>query len=504
MVSVLLRLETDLPASPEHQLDSADEHGSVPADLARQRLRLWTLTDIVFAVGELLDDEEAQVRCPELAKQHRVVAQQLEDAMSLLSTAEDYGGLDVERGATLEDVREAVAQRHAAEVDADLERRDRPADPDEVAWTVQYDYRNGTVTATSVESDPHRRRPDTLRGFAPTPVAAADLVASWHGDTIPPVRFEFPPASKPSLLVPYREAPKLSIPYPDPVTLLDQGGACYQELLVACARIRRHLRTVPDLDDWIRQRTALLNRQTPHLPNHGLGTLVTPAHGHKLGFIDVLEWVQPERVLSTYSDAWGEFGGHREHSLRDVVEGLASAESIEKFVRELFGVDAIDLNRIPGWAGPVYQLGNDGCHRIHAARVLGLPWIAAQVGYSQHASEWQLSELTIENGRIFPGKLREYRLALIQGLDRRGIIDVEVIPTPDPLWTRVRCTRLPAPWLLRAPEWATRVNAAYERAIPGALGQLGIPVGIGTQRDKWTAWLTTDGEPRELLDEPRP
>ena len=36
---------------------------------------------------------------------------------------------------------------------------------------------------------------------------------------------------------------------------------------------------------------------------------------------------------------------------------------------------------------------------------------------------------------------------------------------------------------------ALNVHAAYETCYPGALDQLGIPVGIGTDPSRWANWL---------------
>lgn len=79
-----------------------------------------------------------------------------------------------------------------------------------------------------------------------------------------------------------------------------------------------------------------------------------------------------------------------------------------------------------------------------------------------------------------PQRSREREL-LITGLIRRGIIDGEI--TGDPL--TLRCRYLPASWLLCASQYATHVNAIYERCYPGALGKLGIPLAIGTDPAAW-------------------
>lgn len=82
---------------------------------------------------------------------------------------------------------------------------------------------------------------------------------------------------------------------------------------------------------------------------------------------------------------------------------------------------------------------------------------------------------------------------MIEGLIRRGIVEGEFDDTPDLFNRTLHCTRLPAPWLIRAPELATAGNAYYEALYPGALAMLGIPAEVGTDADAWTRWLTTTG-----------
>ncbi len=459
---------------------------------SRQRRRLWALMEFARAAREVLIAEDASVTCADLAKQCQAWKDDIEKAMTLLNDVEDYGGLGVPHGADLLNVRHALACQHAEEVDADLGRRNTVTDPNQPPWTISYDYRNGKVTATCAKADSDGHTADLLSGFAPTPAAAADLVVGWH-TTAPPVTFDDPPPERSLLRVAYRESTPLSVPTLFPVTLLERGGSCYEEFLAACGRIRAELRAAGDIKDWLFRRADHLNRTAPHVPDRNLASVLRPAHGHGLGFLDgMVQWVRPELVISTYSDAWGEFGGHREYSLIDIAAGLAATDDLPAFAHELFDDGPIDLIRVPAWAGPVYDLNSNGGHRVHAARLLGLPWLAAQVGYRQHATEWDLATLTIENGYIRGREYRAHRLQLIEGLHRRGIIDAEVLPGTDKRFRpRVRCTRLPAPWLLRDPEFTTTVNAAYECCYPGALEQLGIRVEIGTRPDKWAAWLTS-------------
>jgi hypothetical protein len=344
-----LQLASSLLRPPFPASSAEDERPESPR-WSRQRRRLWALVEFAHAAHEVLDAEDVGVTCVDLAKQCRAMKDDLENAMTLLRDVEAYGGLGVPHGADLVKVRHALACQHAEEVDADLGRRGTTSDPDQPPWTISYDYRNGEVTATCAKVDADGRTAYLLRGFAPTPAAAADLVVSWH-TTAPPMTFDYPPPARYPLRVAYRESTPLSATYLDPVTLVERGGACYEEFLAACGRIRAELRAAGDVTGWLRRRADHLNRTTPHVPDRGLSCVVRSAHGHLLGRLNgIVLWVRPELVISTYSEAWGEFGGHREDSLTDIAAGLAATDDLPAFTRPVgrFGTEKVSGAR-PAW-----------------------------------------------------------------------------------------------------------------------------------------------------------
>ncbi|WP_141630129.1 hypothetical protein [Saccharomonospora azurea] len=164
------------------------------------------------------------------------------------------------------------------------------------------------------------------------------------------------------------------------------------------------------------------------------------------------------------------------------------SSDLEAFTHRLF-TDEISLMRAPGWAGPLYGVSANGNHRVHTARILNLPWLAATVLVEPTPPSWGIPNLlasdnTDEERRRLPRPQRaRKRQLLITGFIRRGIIDGDL--TGDRDWPILRCRHLPAAWLLRAPQYATHVNAIYERCYPGALAQLGIPLAIGTDPAAW-------------------
>lgn len=200
-----------------------------------------------------------------------------------------------------------------------------------------------------------------------------------------------------------------------------------------------------------------------------------------------MQWVPAHLVVSTNHPSWGDFEGHRDRAPFDIVDGLLSSD-LEAFTHRLF-TDEISLMRAPGWAGPLYGVSANGNHRVHTARILNLPWLAATVLVEPTPPSWGIPNLlasdnTDEERRRLPRPQRaRKRQLLITGFIRRGIIDGDL--TGDRDWPILRCRHLPAAWLLRAPQYATHVNAIYERCYPGALAQLGIPLAIGTDPAAW-------------------
>jgi hypothetical protein len=88
-----------------------------------------------------------------------------------------------------------------------------------------------------------------------------------------------------------------------------------------------------------------------------------------------------------------------------------SVEGIDQWLAKMFARDPILLNHIGGPAGPVYQAGN-GIHRVHAARIWGLPYVLAIV---------QVEKLPTPIGPGSAGDLSR----LWEGLQQRGLIEAD-------------------------------------------------------------------------------
>ncbi|MEV6227454.1 hypothetical protein AB0L88_06150 [Saccharopolyspora shandongensis] len=462
--------------SPEEPVASPSDEQHAP-DWERQRLRLAHVWQIMDRCNLVLTASDTGVTSTRLAKQVRALREEAGAAVAVMAEAGKNEGFGAPRGMDVEDLRQEVLRLQAEQIDADLIQRKPPNSQHEPRWAIRYRENTGAVTASRHSSDPDGTS-EEVGGFAPTAVAAADLVASW---TVPRAAVTFHPAPphRPQRCDP-GSTPALQL-HDMTMRLLERGESRYEDFVAACKKTRAELGETNEISEWIRGRVNHLNSKAPHLTLvHGreLGTVPDTEHNYPLGSLVSVQWVNPALVISTYSPAWGEFDGHQEESLPNIIHGLAESQTVDAFARRLFD-DPIDLTRIPAWAGPVYELGEGGCHRIHATRVLNLPWMAAVVNHRQWPVTW----------KVDPRKLRPQH-ALIEGLNMRGIIEAEVVPPSDDLWARVRCTRLPAPWLVREPEFATAMNAVYEATYPGALAQLGIPEDIATRPEAWRSWLS--------------
>ncbi|MEV6621927.1 hypothetical protein AB0M83_06760 [Amycolatopsis sp. NPDC051106] len=252
-------------------------------------------------------------------------------------------------------------------------------------------------------------------------------------------------------------------------------------------------RRAADVEGFLTERAAELNAARPQrLRHHQVLTTLPPGANHDhLGFANTVMWVLSRLVVGTRHPVWGDFGGHRDETPLDIAIGLLGANDVDAFTAKLF-TPKIVLMMAPGWAGPLYRVGYNGNHRVHMARMLDLPWLAAAVEIKAVPPSFRISDLLAmdpDDGtrtRSCERRIRE-RTELVTGLLRRGVIGGELTGDRGEL---LRCRRLPAAWLLHRAEYATAVNAVYEDRYPGALAQLGIPLEAGTNPAAWRRWLT--------------
>lgn len=487
-------------------LDSLDTHDNEPAGAIPDRTQDTTSAEprwepvwhnlllasaLLQHTGRQFRDPRLRVDLSTLETETSHLSHQVSDAYELVCHAPRIPGLQAGHGEDLQTLRHAVDLRRAEIVDAELaDATEHSMTRSSSTWSVDYREHGGFVATTHDGGDhgPHR-----MWGYAPTARSAAKAITDYFRDNPPTVEFCPPAPERPWV----RASPRadLSLEGPRVTDLLEARGPAYDEHLAACATLRDTVRD-HNLDAWLRERAEQLNTHHPQLSTADrIDEIGSPDnHDHRSATTDTVQWVPTRMVVATACRTWGDFGGHRPTVPLDITQALATTQDLESFTQRLFS-DEIGLTRIPGWAGPIYRVSINGTHRVHLARMLDLPWLAAAVQATTIApAHNMLGLLSGDPGprrRAPLEKRAQTRLALIQGLLRRGIIDADLDQNDDHQWPILRNRRIPAPWLLRDADTATTVNAVYERCYPGALAQLGIPDSVGTDPQAWTKWLTT-------------
>ncbi|WP_189239876.1 hypothetical protein [Planomonospora parontospora] len=151
--------------------------------------------------------------------------------------------------------------------------------------------------------------------------------------------------------------------------------------------------------------------------------------------------------------------------------------------------DPIDIVRVPGPAGPLYHLGSNGAHRLHTARLLGLPAVWAEIRQDVLPLEVTFGDATPHGEHIAPETLTIcWRGLLERGLAAGRFDDTTIFGVLHP-------DAVMASWMLAPPDCAITWAAAYDRAYPGALNQAGVPVSAWQDPQAWLSWLATEGRP---------
>ncbi|MGW0356133.1 hypothetical protein ACWDXV_18195 [Nocardia nova] len=128
----------------------------------------------------------------------------------------------------------------------------------------------------------------------------------------------------------------------------------------------------------------------------------------------------------------------------------------------------VQLVRVEGPAGCVYQLYADGTHRAHFARVFELPlmaWVKTSqlprpVFVIDHPDRPGPDALGAGFGRV---------ASLYMGLRARGLLEVDGAPKRPETMDVWQPTRVCAEWMLLPPVAAAAANRAYDRVYPGVL-----------------------------------
>ncbi|UJW28756.1 hypothetical protein L3Q67_26200 [Saccharothrix sp. AJ9571] len=364
-------------------------------------------------IETLLSSERAYFDFGDLSHAATDLGAQLDKTHRLLCEAGNLGGLALHAGANLAQVQKLVGQRRAEIFDAQLAPLRPAVGPSAPVWTVEFDKHGGFVATTTQHDDV---APWKFHGRAATAASAVHTLQWTFLDEPPHVNVDPPVGPQP--LAGGGPGADRSREGPAIPELLARRGSLYQQHHSALQAARDRLRDRPGrLQDYLAERAAELNTSDPQLPGsrRALDTLASAENGDHDGVAYTVMWVPTTLVVATSHRVWGDFGGFRDEVPFDIATGLLSTDDPEAFTEQLFR-DPIVLQRSPGWAGPLYQVGSNGNHRVHSARMLGLPWLAAEVESEATAPGWSTRTLVTAD----PHTDRELRRPFQERLDERA------------------------------------------------------------------------------------
>lgn len=251
------------------------------------------------------------------------------------------------------------------------------------------------------------------------------------------------------------------------------GGPQRSVLRDRFATIRDQLPSPDVLEDWLATRAEQVNAAAPQVERLSVfegDSSIRYVHAKTIGAIaGYLDWVDPRLVVSTLDLTWGVFDRAEPHR-RSLVGACAAlraagdAAGLDRRIDDfLFGLmQPVELIRVEGPGGPVFELRSDGTHRVHFARIFDLP-VLAWIRTSGLPQPLLPSERPLCNSRF-----RRFE-TLWRGLIEHGLLEVEPDPQSPTCWIPRRVT---AEWMLMPPEEAVPVNRAYDRLYPGVLHQV--------------------------------
>ncbi|MBO3752781.1 hypothetical protein J5X84_42605 [Streptosporangiaceae bacterium NEAU-GS5] len=201
-----------------------------------------------------------------------------------------------------------------------------------------------------------------------------------------------------------------------------------------------------------------------------------------LGTSETAGWINPAAVAWT-GNRWNDFASHRPATVPAMAKAMLTA-SVQQALKvwNLTG-DPIRVTRIPGPAGPLYRRAENGTHRLHAARLLAMPVIWAQITQDTLPLDVCPMDVDAHNDTA--------RLVLTcwKGLLAKGLATGSLQEDDLPGLSVLQLDHVITPWLLAQPDRAVAWAAVYDRVYPGALEEAGIPAMAWRTPDSWVAWL---------------
>lgn len=394
---------------------------------------------------------------------------------------------DVQIWSELRELEQMRERLHLRDESAVARRSDTPAE----RWVITGLHANGFFAAV---------RKDGLRvdGWAETPEAVPDVLHGWSPAAPPAIRWTGKPMRPPRRLPIWGWIPE----HPANVdggedlhSKPDTYESWRRQWPDAAPAFRAAIHSLraswSQGDGEIVSRLARdaerLNAQEPQAPSIG-GIICGGERSTPPAATVTTEWLNPAAVAWSGCRKWNEFGSHRPEQVANFARALLRGTDIAKTAEQSWGCpfEPVRLYRIPGPAGPLYELAENGMHRIHAARILRFPLLWAVV--TLHALPLEITWYdVVEPGVRLTAELQETIVSGWQNLVRLGHLEGSI----DIADGRIQPVWVVAPWLLARPEDAVLWARNYERAYPGALARAGIPQPVWGNPGTWREWLSS-------------
>ncbi|MBG0825830.1 hypothetical protein HS048_34670 [Planomonospora sp. ID91781] len=371
-------------------------------------------------------------------------------------------------------------------------------------WRIICHEPNGYFEA--LHRDEHGLLGPVYRGWVPVPEAVPEVLRRWSAPATRPIEvtWECTPAW-PQALLPYGGwLPDHHNNDPDHVrTAGIRGAEVWQDNAEAhrerFADMMHQLRQrwpheQSGITAFLKQEAARLNADQPQassLPSH----LTSASHRRDgslvgLGYTVTAGWIAPITVANTGTRQWNDFANHRPKTVPAMAEALLSGDLEHALEVWSLLTAPISVVRVHGPAGPLYHLGSNGAHRLHAARLLGLPAVWTEIRQDALPLQVTFSDVTPYGARRIAA---DVLTPCWRGLLERGLAAGRFDDAP--ISAALHLDTVMAPWMLAMPDCAVTWAAAYDRAYPGALNQAGVPTSAWQDPQAWLSWLDTGKTP---------
>ncbi|GAT68815.1 hypothetical protein PS9374_04480 [Planomonospora sphaerica] len=326
-------------------------------------------------------------------------------------------------------------------------------------------------------------------GKVPVPEAVPDVLRHWSHPCGAPVALEWttPPPQGSSRPEEPGEGLGLPLRANDCEAWERQQDAALTAMAQAQARLRRrhpdHINPASDVEALLSACAARLNRTEPPAES-----LIAALNADPLERMTITGgWVDPVQVAHARKSRWNGFVDDQPERVIKLAERLLRDDAATATAKFCDPRSVAQVFRVPGPAGPLYEIGDDGTRRLHAARLLGFPLLWARI--TQLSLPLMLHTYRVGNNGE-PAKEEMARIvARWHGLIDRGLVAGDVDET-DPDDPRLHLHWTAALWLLVEANRAVQWSHHYERAYPGALAAAGIPPHAWSTPEAWHEWAS--------------